>query len=448
DILSREFRYALGNLSPSDAKSLIINLTEQADFSLEPALIDELVIDLAGDRGTVRPIELQLVGSQLQDRNITHLASYRLAGGKQSLLEQSVEEVIQSCGRSAFIAQQVLVLLTDEQGTRPLRTYNELRTGTFDYSSNNKDLDLVLEILIGSGLVSQDSNSYQLVHDYLVTFIRASQESGLQAELLKVRSSAQRSQNNLNRLTKLALVGTVSALCIMAGLAFQADHQRQLAEFGEIEALVSSAKSSFLLNNQLEALATVVKAAQKLNTTSGEKKARITQSNREVLQTIVYSIRERYRFNTQDMDAPFYIAKFSHNGNIMAFGSYDGSVYLFRNNGKPISRLIGLNTIEIRGLSFSPDDRQIASVGQGKSVRIWDVETGKLVSKFYAHQDDIFKVHFHRGGKLLMTASKDGTMKLWDRDRGVEILTIHPQELENSINANAENRTSIAIQDA
>jgi WD40 repeat protein len=450
DILSRNFRYALGNLSPSDAKSLIENLTEQANFPLEPVLIDELVRDLAGDRGTVRPIELQLVGSQLQDRNINTLAAYRLAGGKQRLVEQSVEEVIQACGKSAFIAQQVLVLLTDEQGKRPLRTYNELRTGILPYSGNTADLDLVLEILIGSGLIFQlsdvDSNRYQLIHDYLVTFIRANQEAGLQAELIKVRSSAQRSQTNFNRLTKFALVGTALGLFIMAGLAFQANRQRQLAEFGEIEALISSAKSSFLLNNQLEALATVVKSAKKLNNTSeGLDRSRITKLNLEALQMIVYSMRERYRFNPQKMDAPFYAAKFSHNGNIMAFGSYDGSVYLFQSNGKPISRLIGFNAIEIRGLSFSPDDRQIASVGQGKSVRIWDVETGKLVAKFYAHQDDIFRVHFHPQGKMLLTASKDGTAKLWDRDRGMEIVTIRPTNIENNP---IKSRGADAIQDA
>ena len=120
DILSRNFRYALGNFSLSDAKSLIENLTEHANFVLEPILVDELVKDLAGDRGSVRPIELQLVGSQLQDLNITTLAAYQAAGAKQRLVEQSVEEVIQACGKAAFIAQQVLMLLTDEQGKRPL----------------------------------------------------------------------------------------------------------------------------------------------------------------------------------------------------------------------------------------------------------------------------------------------------------------------------------------
>jgi WD40 repeat protein len=448
DILSRNFRYALGNLSPSDAKSLIENLTEQANFTLEPILVDELVRDLAGDRGSVRPIEMQLVGSQLQDRNITTLAAYHAAGAKQRLVEQSVEEVIQACGNASFIAQQVLILLTDEQGKRPLLTYNELRTGLLSYSSNTEDLDLVIEILIGSGLIFQlpeiPSNRYQLVHDYLVSFIRANQETGLRNELLKVQVSAQRSQANLNRLTKFALVGTVLGLFVMAGLAFQANRQRQLAEFGEIEALISSANSSFLLNRQLESLATIVQSAQKLKyTDEGTDKTRITQSTFENLQTIVYNIRERYRFYSTNRDAPFYAAKFSPDGNVLAFGSFDGSVDLYQSNGVLITRLVGLKTSEIRGLSFSPDGKKIASAGRGKSVRIWDIRAGKLISKFYAHQDDIFRVTFHPDGKRLLTGSKDGTVKLWDSDRGVELLTLNPKNAGN----NSPNKELGAIQD-
>jgi WD40 repeat protein len=448
DILSRNFRYALGNLSPSDAKSLIENLTEHANFKLEPTLVDELVRDLAGDRGSVRPIELQLVGSQLQDRNITTLAAYHAAGSKQRLVEQSVEEVIQACGNASFIAQQVLILLTDEQGKRPLLTYNELRTGLLSYSSNTEDLDLVLDILIGSGLIfllpEIPSNRYQLVHDYLVSFIRANQETGLRNELSKVRSSAQRSEANLSRFTKFALIGTVLGLFVMAGLAFQANRQRQLAEFGEIEALISSANSSFLLNRQLESLATIVQSAKKLKyTDDGTDKTRITQSTFENLQTIVYNIRERYRFYSTNRDAPFYAAKFSPEGNVLALGSFDGSVDLYQSNGVLITRLVGLKTSEIRGLSFSPDGKKIASAGKGKSVRIWDIRTGKLISKFYAHQDDIVRVNFHPDGKKLLTGSKDGTVKLWDSDRGLELLTLNPKNVGNK----SSDKEAGAIQD-
>ena len=441
DILSRNFRYAISNLSLSDAKSLIENLTEHANFPLQPTLIDELVRDLASDRGSVRPIELQLVGSQLQDRNITSLAAYHAAGGKQRLVEQSVEEVIKACGHAAFIAQQVLILLTDEQGKRPLRTYNDLRTGVLAYSSNTVDLDLVLEVLIGSGLVFQllevSSNRYQLIHDYLVPFIRINQEEGLRAELRKVQSSAQRSQANLNRLNRFALIGTVVGLFVMAGLAFQADRQRKLAELGEIQALISSANSSFLLNRQLEALTTVVQSAKKLDSIEiGKDKDNITKLTLETLQKIVYNIRERYRFNPIKMDSPFYVAKFSPDGNIIASGSYDGGVYLFQSNGKLISRLVGFHVKYVRGLSFSPDGKRLASVGKGKSVRIWDIQTGKLISKFYAHQDDVTRVSFHPNGKMLLTGSSDGTAKLWDSDRGIELVTFNPNGSESSIKNN------------
>ena len=451
DILSRNFRYTLGNLSPSEAQSVIENLTENANFPLEPHLVDQLVRDLAGDRGYVRPIELQLVGSQLQTHNITTFAAYHAAGAKQRLVEQSVEEVIKDCGHAAFIAQQVLILLTDEQGKRPLRTYNELRTNLLPYSSNTLDLDLVLAILTGSGLVFQlpesPSNRYQLVHDYLVPFIRINQEPGLQAELQKVRSTAQRSQKSLNLLTKFALVGTVLGLFVMAGLASQANHQRRLAQLGEIAALTSSAQSNFLLNRQLESLTTAVQAAKKLNTIdAGADKNKITQLTFQSLQTIVYNMHERYRFNPINMDSPSYVAKFSPNGNMLAFGGFDGSVYLFQTDGKPISRLVGLQTREIRGLSFSPDGKRIASTGQGKSVRIWNVETGKLISKFYGHQNHIFKVSFHPQGKMLLTGSNDGTAKLWDSDRGIELITFKPTNKSINQSTNQNNQIN-PIQD-
>ena len=447
DILSRDLRYAIANFSTADAKSLIANLTEQANFPLEPNLVDELVRDLAGDRGSVRPIELQLVGSQLQDRHITTLAAYHAIGGKQRLVEKSVEEVIQACGdQAALIAKKVLFLLTDEQGKRPIRNYNELRSGVLTYSSNTEDLDLVLDILVGSGLIfllpDISNKRYQLVHDYLVPFIRNTQEPDLLVELLKAQSLAERSRNNFNRLIKLALVGTILGLFVMTGLAFQANRQRRIAEFGEIEALVSSSKSSFLLDLQLESLTTAIQSAQKLKATDeGVDKKRIKQVTFENLQLIVYNIRERYRFYNFKKDAPFYGVKFSPDGKLFALANFDGGVYLYQNNGVLISSLVGLKTIDIRGLSFSPDGTRIASVGKGKSVRIWDIRNGKLISKFYAHDDDIRRVRFHPDGKKLLTGSKDGTVKLWDSDRGLLITSINPETLTS------QNQPIKAIQD-
>ncbi|WP_374703959.1 ATP-binding protein [Nostoc sp. CENA543] len=184
DILSHRVLYKLGNFSPKDAKSIIERLTANTSFQLEPALVDALVEDLAGELGEVRPIELQVVGAQLQAENITTLEKYRQFGTKQDLVQHYLNEVIHDCGEEhQQLAEFVLFLLTDEQGTRPLKTRVELERDLQSLGVeislvemvNPASLDLVLEIFVKSGLVvllpEKSADLYQLVHDYLANLI-------------------------------------------------------------------------------------------------------------------------------------------------------------------------------------------------------------------------------------------------------------------------------------
>jgi hypothetical protein len=170
NILDKNILYYLGNFSVEDAKSVIQSLTEQTHFSLEPALIDALVQDLAGELGEVRPIELQVVGAQLQTEKITKLEQYREHGPKEKLVGRFLEEVVKDCGsENEQIAKLVLYLLTDENNTRPLKTRADLE---LELDVPAEKLDLVLEIFVKSRLVFQvpalPVDRYQLVHDYLV----------------------------------------------------------------------------------------------------------------------------------------------------------------------------------------------------------------------------------------------------------------------------------------
>src|SRR5919199_1298913 len=88
NILDKNILYYLGNFSPEDAKSVIYSLTEPTQFSLERSLIDQLVQDLAAELGEVRPIELQVVGAQLQAENITTLEKYLQRGPKEELVKR------------------------------------------------------------------------------------------------------------------------------------------------------------------------------------------------------------------------------------------------------------------------------------------------------------------------------------------------------------------------
>ena len=185
DILAREYRYYLGNFQAEDARSLIYRLTDEANFPLEANLVDQLVSDLSTELGEVRPIELQVVGAQLQRDFIQTLDHYQALGArpKEKLVQRFLESVVNDCGpENVQLANLVLYLMTDEDRDnrlyRPQKTREaleeELDLMEVDYTFDQ--LDLVLDILVGSGLMfmipDAPNDRYQLVHDYLVSYVR------------------------------------------------------------------------------------------------------------------------------------------------------------------------------------------------------------------------------------------------------------------------------------
>lgn len=241
NILGRDILYPIGNFNPEQAKAIIDDLTRQSRSYLEPDLVDALVADLAGPLQEVRPIELQIVGSQLETERIRSLAQYRELGDqpKEELVSRYLQEVVDDCGAEyEQITELVLYLLTDERGTRPLKTQLDLRReleallpGLFDaltpdpFPSNGlaltpspspndgqweleesvrDPLDHVLKILCGSGIVvylPEDlDDRYQLVHDYIAETIRRQKGKSLSAEMAELRQQQEESQAEIERL--------------------------------------------------------------------------------------------------------------------------------------------------------------------------------------------------------------------------------------------------------
>ena len=62
---------------------------------------------------------------------------------------------------------------------------------------------------------------------------------------------------------------------------------------------------------------------------------------------------------------------------------------------------------------FSPDERNILTIDQGTTARLWDT-SGSLVAEFQGHSDTIISAVFSPDGNQILTASEDGTARLWD----------------------------------
>ena len=77
-----------------------------------------------------------------------------------------------------------------------------------------------------------------------------------------------------------------------------------------------------------------------------------------------------------------------------------------------ITRTPGAREIDA---TWSPDGRRIA-IGRGKTLKVWDAETGSEVLTLSGHSDWVLSASYSPDGMGIVTASSDGTAKVWDLD--------------------------------
>jgi WD40 repeat protein len=73
---------------------------------------------------------------------------------------------------------------------------------------------------------------------------------------------------------------------------------------------------------------------------------------------------------------------------------------------------------------FSPDGCQVVTASYDGTARIWDVNTGSQLKVLYGHMDWVMSADYSNDGKKIVTCGWDNTARLWDVETGNELIRL------------------------
>jgi WD40 repeat protein len=59
-----------------------------------------------------------------------------------------------------------------------------------------------------------------------------------------------------------------------------------------------------------------------------------------------------------------------------------------------------------------------------RTIKRWDLTTGACLGTYYGHTNWVWSIVYSQDGRSIISASEDGTMKIWDLDRSQPLHTL------------------------
>lgn len=107
------------------------------------------------------------------------------------------------------------------------------------------------------------------------------------------------------------------------------------------------------------------------------------------------------------------ISGISSHKKFIATAGYDNKVILWdRNHKEPIARVFHDHLVN--HVTFSPCGKYLVSSSSDYTARLWELPRLKLIAVLSGHKDDVEMAAFHNTKKLIATASRDHTIRIYD----------------------------------
>ncbi|HZT03949.1 MAG TPA: protein kinase [Steroidobacteraceae bacterium] len=91
------------------------------------------------------------------------------------------------------------------------------------------------------------------------------------------------------------------------------------------------------------------------------------------------------------------------------------------------------HTDRVRSIAYSPDGRRLITASYDGTARIWDASTGRQMLILQGHGGPVLAATFSPDGRRVATGSYDKTARIWDAATGRQLLVLPHQERVRSV---------------
>ncbi|MBK6932676.1 MAG: WD40 repeat domain-containing protein [Saprospirales bacterium] len=395
-------------------------------FEYTDAALEIMLHALENDRGEVESFQLQILCQHIEktvaERKIQAVAPADFGGseGISRILNDYYErEIGQLLPGEQTIARRFI-----EEGL----IVNGRRVGVPEGAEQAQFgvETALLGKLLDSRLVRAEiihlGKIYELSHDTLVDpVLRSYEQRRIEEERAEAARALEEQRTRLRELGRkrrrarlFAIAGfSLAALALAGGLFawFSYRAAEKARKSADVSAL--AAKAWELYRDDHTLAFRLAEAAWRMDSANTDARQTLRAITNTTTTTFYATVFTGHRLDVESL-------AFSPDGKLVASGSFDNSIAVWKRDGSLLVRLDAAaeddpasgHSYAVRMVAFAPDGQSVWSAGQGGWVKRINLE-GRVIGDFAAHARPVWDMALAPDGQWLVTASDDSTAAIW-----------------------------------